>query len=247
MKRTLEIIKNVYGQEKEGDMKTKGLTGDVRRKTRSIKIEPSGSTFEKLSQDPRTKRALVIMAVLLALIPIYLIPIYYFNKFYALYDGVLAAESVVDTVLEKRYNLTVNLTHIVVDYAQHEQKIFSNVVDSRSKMMSPEMLSKLEQLKKPLNEGPKGVSADLFSRIFALAEQYPDLKLSQNYQKFSDALVDAEKEIAAARQQYVGKVDLFLIAIETFPGNLFNRIFKFDRKPMFKTNDEARSFTPIGH
>ena len=245
MKRTLEIIKTVYGQENEGTRKPKGLVDDVLRKNRSVIIEQGG--LEKFTNDPRLKKALITLTVMVALIPVYLVPIYYYNKFYSLYDSVLAAESVVDTVLEKRFNLTVNLSRIVVDYAQHEQSIFNSVIGSRSKMMGPDLQNKLEQIKKSVGDGPKGMKEDLFARLFALAEQYPDLKLSQNYQKFSDALVECEKEIATSRQGYVEKVDLYSVALETFPGNFFNWFFRFSKKPMFKTTNEARSFTPIGH
>ncbi|MBF0443905.1 MAG: LemA family protein [Oligoflexales bacterium] len=246
MNRTLEIIKSVYGTEKENtNRKARDFVDDLLKKTRSVKISQGG--FEKIVKNPISNKVIIGFVLFIALIPVYLVPIYFYNKFYTLYDGVLAGESVVDTVLEKRYNLTVNLTRIVMDYGEHENRIFGNVIASRGRVPGRDFQERLDEIKKSFEGGKNTAKGDISSGIFALAEQYPDLKLSQNYQKFSDALVDTEKEIALARQKYVEKVDLYNVAIRTFPGCFLNLFFRFKEKPMFKTTDVSRSFNPIGH
>jgi LemA protein len=80
----------------------------------------------------------------------------------------------------------------------------------------------------------------LLSRIFAIAERYPDLRLSENFQRFMDALVDAEDKIAEQRMVYNERANIMSTAVDKFPGFIFAKVYGFEPPPFFEPEDEAR-------
>ena len=81
--------------------------------------------------------------------------------------------------------------------------------------------------------------------LVAVAESYPDLKLSENFRQFMDALVETEKELSEARMQYSNVVNTYTTLLRTFPGNLFAVIYGFEPLPYFEAAAEAKAFRPV--
>jgi len=85
------------------------------------------------------------------------------------------------------------------------------------------------------------------SGVLALAEQYPDLKLSDNFRKFMDALVETEKSLCAERMTYSDVVNSYTTKLKVFPGNLFANIYGFEPVPYFEADRDAMSFRPVDY
>jgi len=137
----------------------------------------------------------------------------------------------IDVQLRRRYNLIPNLVETVKGYAAHEKTTLENVIAARSQAMQAkggkEKIASENQLGKTLKS------------LFAVAENYPQLKASENFQKLQDELTDTEDKIQAARRFYNSNVRDYNIAIKVFPNNLIARLFAFKEEPLFEVAEEA--------
>ena len=119
----------------------------------------------------------------------------------------------------------------VKGYAAHEKSVIEDVTNARTAAMSAqdpkEKLAAENQLSQTLKS------------LFAVAENYPQLRASENFQKLQDELVDTEDKIQAARRFYNSNVRDYNIAIEVFPKNLIASIFGFGKKDLFETENDA--------
>jgi len=142
----------------------------------------------------------------------------------------------IDIQLKRRYNLIPNLVETVKGYAAHEKTTFEDVATARSQAMQAtggkEKIAAENQLGKTLKS------------LFAVAENYPQLKASENFQKLQDELTDTENKIQAARRFYNSNVRDYNIAIKVFPNNLLARLFSFEAEPLFKVTEEAEREVP---
>ncbi|MBW2277154.1 MAG: LemA family protein, partial [Deltaproteobacteria bacterium] len=94
----------------------------------------------------------------------------------------------------------------------------------------------------------KGLPIDTkLSGVLALAEQYPDLKLSDNFRRFMDALVETEKALCDERMTYSEVVNSYTTKLKTFPGNLFAKIYGFELIPYFEADHDAQRFKPVDY
>ena len=168
--------------------------------------------------------------LLIALTLIYLIITY--NRFVELRNLVAEAFSTMDVYLKKRWDLIPNLVEVVKGYAKHERDLFENVVSLRNS--SYDKMSLDEKI-----DTNEKVSAGLL-KLFAVAENYPDLKASQNFLDLSAQLSKIEDEIAQSRKYYNAVVRNMNTKIEMFPSNIVAGIFGFKRSKMFEALDEER-------
>ncbi len=197
--------------------------------------------------------------------------LFYYNTFLSLQYDVEESTAQIDTQLQRRKNVILNLSLMVRDYARHERAIFEHTTDTRKEMLGAGSGSSptngppsREVPARPAADAPEGLSASgqdpagdleallakarmsdgeldaLLSRVFAIAERYPDLRLSESFQVFMDALVDAENKIAEQRMVYNQRANLLSTAIGKFPGFLFARIYGFEPPPFFEPEDDAR-------
>lgn len=248
--RTTHIIRRIYGPEVLNEKK-RGFLGRLLDGKRSIQMAAPEmlGVWKRLS----TKKLTWFIAIPV-LVVLHITVIYYYNSFYKLRCDADTAEADVGTMLQKRHDLSVNLAKMLVDYADHERRILETVVNSRnsaggadlSKSVN-EVKAKLEKFLKDKEAVSRPVPKELMSGVFALAEQYPDLKLSQNFQKFIDALVETEKDIATARMKYNLAADNYAKKLSTVPGNWVNKLFRFEKKPLFKPSDGAWTFEPVAY
>lgn len=168
--------------------------------------------------------------LLLVVVGGYLVSVY--NGLVKLKVLVQEAWSGIDVQLKRRYDLIPNLVETVKGYAKHEEEIFKKVAELRSAAMkaeSPEEKGKLE------NE-----LTGTLKTLFAVAENYPELKADQNFMKLQDELSAIEDEIQSARRYYNGAVRDFNMKLQVFPTNLIAGMLGFKRREFFEAEEEEK-------
>ncbi len=141
------------------------------------------------------------------------------------------AWSDIDVQLKRRYDLIPNLVDTVKGYAKHEAGTFEKVTEARSQAMNAQGAEAQAQAENMLSGALKS--------LFALSENYPDLKANQNFLELQRELSDTENKIQAARRFYNGNVRDLNTAIQSFPGNIIAGMFKFNVREFFELEDEA--------
>jgi LemA protein len=152
-----------------------------------------------------------------AVVVLALITIYYYNKIVKLENRVDNAWAQIDVQLKKRADLIPNLQETVEGYMEHEREVMDQVSESRERMMNAQSQEEEVQAGNDMGQALKS--------LFAVAEDYPDLKASQNFSELQQELSSIENKIAYARQHYNDSVMEFNNAIETFPAVAFANIF----------------------
>jgi LemA protein len=133
----------------------------------------------------------------------------------------------IDVQLKRRYDLIPNLVESVKGYATHEKTVFEDVTNARTAAMSATGSAKAD--------AENQLSGTLKS-LFAVAENYPDLKANQNFLSLQNELTDTEDKIQAARRFYNGMVRDFNIKLQVFPTNIFASMFGFTKMDFFGTD-----------
>jgi len=159
---------------------------------------------------------------------------YYYNTFLSMQYDVDEAKAQVDTELQRRKNIILGLNIMVVDYAKHEKELFQYAADSRKEMFDQGS----GKSSKDGSKTPTDLQA-LLSKVVAVAERYPDLRLSENFQRYMDGLVDAETKIAERRIVLNQKVNIMSTEVGKFPGFLFATFYGFESPVFFIPEDES--------
>lgn len=161
---------------------------------------------------------IVIGAVLLYAIAAY-------NGFISLKTRTEEAWSDITVQLKRRYDLIPNLVSAVRGYAKHEKGVFEEVTKARAEAMSAKGMSSKAEAEKSL--------ADALKSVFAVAENYPNLKANENFLQLQGELSETENKIEASRRYYNANVRDFNIKIKSFPTNLIANMFSFKSKDLF--------------
>jgi LemA protein len=175
-----------------------------------------------------------IIIIVLAVIIIWLIGTY--NTLVRLRQRVKEAFADIDVQLKRRYDLIPNLISTVQGYAKHEKGVLENVTKARTQAMSAQGTQERAKAENMLTETLKS--------LFAVAENYPDLKASQNFLQLQDELSDTENKIQAARRFYNTQVRDLNTKLETFPTNTIAGMFKFTKTDYFEIETEAERAVP---
>lgn len=170
---------------------------------------------------------LIILAVLIVAAIIWFITGY--NNFVKGKNNVEEAFSTMDVFLKKRYDLIPNLVETVKGYAKHESETLQKVVEARN------MASGATNVEDKI-AGENVLSGTLKS-LFAIAENYPDLKANTNFMDLQGQLKSVEEDIANSRKYYNGVVKAFNNMCQMFPSNIIAGMFKFTEKPMFEVSE----------
>jgi LemA protein len=172
---------------------------------------------------------LVIIVALAALI------IGMYNGLIRLKNRVEEAWSDIDVQLKRRYDLIPNLIETVKGYASHEKETFEKVVQARSAAMSAQESGDT----KKQAEAENMLSGTLKS-IFALSENYPDLKANQNFLELQQELSDTENKIMASRRFYNSNVRDFNTKLEVFPTNMIGNMLGFKSRDYFEAEESEK-------
>jgi len=142
----------------------------------------------------------------------------------------------IDVQLKRRYDLVPNLVETVKGYASHEKNLFEKVTQARASAVSATGVVE------------KGRAENAFSEtlrsLFAVAENYPDLKASQNFQELQKNLNEIEFEIQASRRYYNGCVRDFNTAVQIFPNSILAKMFNFKARDFFEITEQAQKEAP---
>ena len=170
----------------------------------------------------------MIVLVILVLLIIWLVGSY--NGFVTLRNRTEEAFSAMDVSLKKRYDLVPNIVETVKGYAVHEKDTLQKVIEARNMAMTATT---------PEDKIPgENILTRSLRSLFAISENYPELKANQNFLELQNQLSRIEEEIAGSRRYYNGVVNKFNTKIELFPGNILAGLFGFRRKPMYEVNNE---------
>jgi len=169
--------------------------------------------------------------IIILVVVVILFSIIYFNRFIKLKNKSEDAWSGIDVQLQRRYDLIPNLLETIKGYASHEKDIIEKITSSRAQAMGSGSRTSKAASENMLTESLKS--------LFALAENYPDLKANSNFQKFQEQLSEIEDKLQMARRYYNGAVRENNNAVETFPGNILAGVFGFSPLDFFESEPEA--------
>lgn len=148
-----------------------------------------------------------------------------YNRLVVLRNRVENAWAQIDVQLKRRYDLIPNLMETVKGYMKHERTTFENITKYRAQLVT----GSVEERAKANN-----MLTDALKSLFAVAENYPKLEASKNFQMLQEELAGTENKISYIRTAYNDAVLQYDNAIEMFPGNIFAGVFGFKQKPYFE-------------
>lgn len=176
----------------------------------------------------------LLVIVILAAVVIWVVMTY--NNFIRYKNNADEAWSDIDVQIKRRHDLIPNLIESVKGYASHESGVFTAVTEARTRAMqsgNPEELAKAEN-----------ALMGTLKSLFAVAENYPELKANANFIELQKELSDTENKIQAARRFYNGTVRDMTSAMQVFPGNFIASIFGFKTRNFFELDDATEKEVP---
>jgi len=173
---------------------------------------------------------LAIIIAVAAVIVIWLI--FAYNRFVTLAKRSEEAWSDIDVQLKRRHDLIPNLIETVKGYATHERAVLEKVTEARTKALSAGSPHDKMQAENMLS--------DALKTLFAVAENYPQLRASENFLELQRELSDTENKIQAARRFYNTNVRDLNTKLEHFPANIVGKMFKFQKREFFEAAEEEK-------
>jgi len=159
--------------------------------------------------------------------------IFTYNRLILLKNAVKNSWATIDTQLQRRYDLIPNLVETVKGYIAHEKGVFEAITQARTAFMNAGSVKETAQA--------ENMMAGALKTLFAVSENYPDLKASQNFMMLQEELAGTENKISYARQRYNNSVMDYNVAIQRFPTNIIAGFFNFRESDFFEVdNEEAR-------
>ena len=141
----------------------------------------------------------------------------------------------IDVQLKLRFDLVPNIVNTVKGYAKHEKDTFKQIVEARTGFMNAKSIESKVAANNELNGALK--------TLFAVAENYPDLKANQNFINLQEELSDIENKLAASRRYFNSATKEYNIAIQTFPSVLIANTFWFKKAEFFELDEEEKKAT----
>jgi len=175
----------------------------------------------------------IILFVVLVLV-LWLIGV--FNALVKIKNRAKEAWADIDVQLKRRYNLIPNLMETVKGYASHEKEVFEKVTQARAQAMSAQNVEEKAKAENMLSNTLKS--------LFAVSENYPDLKASQNFLELQRELRDTEDKIQAARRFYNSNVRDLNIKRESFPSSIVAQMFNFKKMDLFELEEVKEREVP---
>lgn len=168
---------------------------------------------------------LIVILIILVIFIVYTI-IHLYNNLVNLRNRVKNSYSQIEVQLKRRNDLIPNLVETVKGYAAHEKEVFENVTQARSNVMNA---SGIEQTSAADNQLTGALKS-----LFAVAENYPELKANSNFQQLQTELTETEDKISYARQFYNDVVLKYNNACQQFPSSMFAKMFNFKEAEYFE-------------
>lgn len=172
----------------------------------------------------------LILIVIVVIAIIYVLFIY--NRLVALRMRISEALSQIDVQLKRRTDLIPNLVETVKGYAKHEKDVFENVTKARASLMQAGTAKE--------KAAANNFLSDTLKSLFAVAENYPNLKASENFSELQEELSDTENKIAYSRQFYNTNVMEYNTKLQVFPDAMIANMFHFQPAEFFAANDKDK-------
>lgn len=176
----------------------------------------------------------ILVAILLA---IAITVALYYNRLVRSRNRVDTAWSDIDVQLQRRHDLVPQLVAAVDQYAKYERATLEAVSELRAQAMRTVDVAARGEAEQKLDDG--------VTRLIALAEQYPDLKASENFLKLQAQLVETENYLQFARRYYNGSVRDYNTQVESVPGNIVAGMFRFTSREFFQKQSEEAANVPL--
>ncbi len=173
----------------------------------------------------------IIILVVVVLLVIWGVSLY--NNLVKLRNNRENAFANIDVQLKQRHDLVPQLVSTVKGYATHEREVLQRVTEARTAAMGATGINDKINAENALTSALAGLKVSL--------EAYPDLKANQNFMHLQTELSDIENKLAAARRFFNSTTRELNNAVETFPSNIFAKMFKFGKEPMFEVPQEERA------
>ena len=188
-----------------------------------------------------SKTLITILAIILAIIVLIVTwGITTSNNLMTLREDVKMQQSQVETTLQRRSDLIPNLVNTVKGYATHEEEVFTEIADARSKLAGSIESGDLDSISKSNSELDSALS-----RLLAITENYPDLKASEQFTALQDELAGTENRINVARQHYNEKVMTYNTSVQRFPTSIIAGIFGYSPAEYFEASEEAQKVPEV--
>lgn len=176
----------------------------------------------------------IVIIALIVIFGFYVISTY--NGLVRLRNLVQEAWSSIDVMLKKRHDLIPGLVETVKGYASHEKETLQGVIQARNSALGANSIKDKEAAEGTLNMA--------LGKLFALAEQYPDLKANTNFLQFQTQLSDLENDVEKSRRYYNGTVRNYNTLIESFPSNVISGMFSFTKENYFELDNPSERNVP---
>jgi len=181
--------------------------------------------------------ALLIWIIIVLVVILALAFMIYYNRFTVYENRVNNSLSQIDVQLKKRADLVPNLINTVKGYATHEKGIMKDVTDARKALLSAKSITDKAKAGAELQTALKS--------IFAIAENYPQLKANENFLQLQQELSAIEDKVAYTRQYYNDSILTFNNMVKTFPGVMFAKLYGKSEKPFLEITAEERTVPKV--
>jgi LemA protein len=178
----------------------------------------------------------VVIAIVVIVLLVAILLAFLYNKLVRLRNRTENAWSQVDVQLRRRYDLIPNLIETVKGYAAHERATFDEVTRART---AAQQAGTVEE-----QAGAENALTAAIGRLFAVAEAYPQLRATENFQQLQAQLEETESKIAVSRQVYNDAVLTYDNALETVPTNIVGSLFSFQPREYFEVEEPAAREAP---
>ena len=177
---------------------------------------------------------LIILVIIILIVVVF---VYLYNSLVKLRNRVKNAWSQIDVQLNRRADLIPNLVETVKGYAKHEKTVFENVTAARAGLMNAKTVQETAEANNVLTETLKS--------LFAVAENYPDLKASENFRELQGQLEETENKIAYSRQFYNDTVLMYNNKCQMVPSNVIASLFNFQEEEFFEIEETKREVPKV--
>lgn len=177
-----------------------------------------------------------VIVIVVAVVVLAGILVALYNRLVRLRNRCENAWAQVDVQLRRRYDLIPNLVEAVKGYAAHERGTFEEVTKARTAAQQAQGVQEQAQAENLLTQA--------IGRLFAVAEAYPELRATENFQELQAQLAETEQKIAISRQVYNDAVLTYDNALETVPTNIVAGIFNFEPREYFEVEEPAAREAP---
>lgn len=268
--RGAHIIRTLYGDEVAA--REQRLPVKTRRGRATALAPPGESAWDVPGRRYVFWRVSAISSIIVGSVGLVLLGfgVHYFNLLTALEQDVFKGQARIDSLLQRRRNISANLARTVQDYAVHERSVFDSVSKVRASLRpTPQPTASLnpsppseatgvggdpvggaqppDRSVEPLGGLLSLLASDPTPGLLAVAERYPDLKLSGNFQRFMDALVETEAALSDERMSFSETVNAYTTQLKTLPGKWFARLYSFEDKAYFAADETAKIFRPVDY